>query len=100
MTALEELRGYKSAIYAGEAASVKWMLTQDYSMQDILACYTHLKSEHFWADKSLTMMSVKGQIGEWKAWEGKERPKANVPVHRTYGRPEIIADYKQFPEKF
>ncbi len=66
MDTLEGIRGYPSGCYAREAKAVKWMLGKGYTSGDILDCYQHLKKEHFWAEKSLTMTSVANQIGEWK----------------------------------
>jgi hypothetical protein len=77
------------------------MLGEGYSMLDILRCYQHLKGEHFWADKSLAMMSVKGQIGEWKAWEGKERPRVSAPAPAFRGatrQPMPFKDNMDYPE--
>lgn len=68
MDTLESVRGYPSGRYAAEAKGVKQMLRQGYSMQEILDCYEHLKKNHFWDGKELTMMTVAGQIGAWKQW--------------------------------
>lgn len=68
MNDLEALRAYPSAAYTQEAAAVKWLLDHGYVKADILACYSWLKLDPFWADpKSLLMSSVKTRIGAWVA---------------------------------
>ena len=70
MDTLESIRGYPSGKYAQEAKAVKQMLKQGYGPSDMFNCYAHLKEQHFWTEKTLTMTSVAGQIGEWKAHSG------------------------------
>ena len=64
MNALEGERGWKSPSYAAEAGAVKWML-RDYAPEDILGCWSYLKTDPFWEGKALLMMSVRKQIGTW-----------------------------------
>jgi phage replication O-like protein O len=64
--ALKERRGYNSPNRSAEAKAIGWMLKEGYTSSDILGCHDDLKSELFWQNKSLTMMSVKKQVGEWK----------------------------------
>ena len=70
MDTLESIRGYPSGKYAQEAKAVKQMIKQGYEPSDMFNCYAHLKEQHFWTEKTLTMTSVAGQIGEWKAHSG------------------------------
>lgn len=66
MQRLEETRGYVSEHYAAEAKAVKGLLSHDYTTDEIMAAYLWLKQQPWWRDKALTMMSLAGQIGEWK----------------------------------
>lgn len=66
MDTLESVREYPSGCYAREAKAVKLMLGQGYTQVDIIGCYLHLKEDHFWKEKSLTMTSVAKEIGEWR----------------------------------
>ena len=63
---LESIRGYQSGAFGQEGKAIKQMLDQGYEPGDILNCYQHLKEQHFWSDKSLTMSSVAKEIGEWR----------------------------------
>ena len=89
MDTLESIRGYPSGKYAQEAKAVKQMLKQGYEPSDMFNCYAHLKDQHFWSDKSLTMTSVAGQIGEWKARSGgmssEERMHAEIAAYDFEG---------------
>ena len=61
---LRERRGNKSPVPGAEAKGITWMLKQDYTVEEILSAYDVLKRDKFWADKFLSMQSVKTQIGE------------------------------------
>jgi phage replication O-like protein O len=64
--ALKESRGWNTSKRAAEAKAVRWMITQGYTPTQILACHDHLKTQPFWREKSLYMMSVQKEIGEWR----------------------------------
>ncbi len=66
MDTLEQIRGYPSGRYGAEAKAIKDMQKLGYTAHDIVSCYTDMKKRPFWSDKALSLMSVKGQIGEWK----------------------------------
>lgn len=66
MQAVEYERGYVSTRYSAEASAVKAMLGMGYSPDDIMGCYRDMKRDPFWQGKALAMMTVRGQIGEWR----------------------------------
>jgi len=61
---LKERRGNNSPVPGAEATAINWMLKQEYTVEQILNSYDVLKRDPFWADKFLSMQSVKTQIGE------------------------------------
>jgi len=61
---LKKRRGYNSGVAGAEAKAITWMLQQGYAGDKILSAYDKLKKDKFWADKFLSMQSVKAQIGE------------------------------------
>jgi len=63
---IKERRGFASPRPAAEARAIEWMLKQGYTAEEIVKCYEVMKSEPFWEDRMLFMMSVKSQIGEYK----------------------------------
>lgn len=67
----QETLGYKIPNGGQEGKAVKWLLNEGYSLEDIQKCYTHLKSQHFWEGKHLSLQVVKREIGAWKQWKGK-----------------------------
>jgi phage replication O-like protein O len=71
--ALKERRGYENPNPGAEARAMRWMLQHGYTPSEILGCYDYLKAQPFWQDKPLTMMSVKGQIGEWQNNKSKQQ---------------------------
>lgn len=90
MKAIETIRGYVSGNYPAEAKACKWMLRHDYTQTEIVECYQHLKADYFWASKTLTMMTVQTQIGEWKAWVAKGKPEPDLvrrPAPSRNGQP-------------
>ena len=95
MTELEAVRGYPSGNYPAEASALKSMLAQGYTRSEVLECYQHLKTDHFWANKALALMTVKGQIGEWKSWVQKGRPE-RVPANQ---RPKTLQERRTEMER-
>jgi phage replication O-like protein O len=61
---LQERRGNNSPVPGAEAKAITWMLKEGYAVGDILDTYDAMKLDSFWADKFLSMQSVKKQIGE------------------------------------
>lgn len=59
---LDKIRNYRPPKRAAEAASIRRML-KTYSVKQIIDTYNHMKSDKFWLDKELFMMSVESQIG-------------------------------------
>jgi hypothetical protein len=49
-----------------EGHAAKWLADNGYTPEDVIACYKSMKADKFWADKPLTLSSVKNAIGEWK----------------------------------
>lgn len=49
--------------YGAEGKAAKELLAAGYSVDQIMACYAHLKAQPFWQDKHLGLASVKKQIG-------------------------------------
>ena len=80
---IQEVRGYPSGNAAAEGKAIKAMLRVGYSAAEIVDCYKHLKTDHFWDSKALSLMTVATQIGEWK--KNKGRPTTS-PVRRTQER--------------
>jgi hypothetical protein len=70
--ALKERRGYNYPNHSAEAKAIRWMLREGYTPDDILGCYDKLKRKPFWEEKTLAMMSVQKEIGEWKV--NKDKP--------------------------
>lgn len=64
--AIKERRGWNSSKHSAEAKAIRQMLRENYTVEEILACYDNLKQQAFWHDKPLMMMSVQRQIGEWR----------------------------------
>jgi len=59
---LDKLRGYRPPKRKAEAASILRMLRQ-FTPEQIIETYQTMKSDKWWADKELFMMSVESQIG-------------------------------------
>ena len=95
MDTLEGIRGYPSMIYPAEAAGVKKML-QHYEPEDILNCYQHLKTQHFFKDKNLSIQTVATQIGEWKKVSTPITPSfEDVEEHRALQfslKPQLLSE--------
>jgi hypothetical protein len=61
---LDKERGYALSVKRkAEAASMMRMLKKEYTTDQIIETWRSLKSEPFYSDKELTMMTVEGQIG-------------------------------------
>lgn len=60
---LQKRRGYKSPKNAAEAKSIRNMLKDGYKPDQILSIWDRLKSDNFWQDKELFVMTVASQIG-------------------------------------
>ena len=61
---LDKERGYPLTVKRkAEAASMMRMLKKEYTTDQIIETWRSLKSEPFYSDKELTMMTVEGQIG-------------------------------------
>jgi len=84
---LEKRRGYTSGQAAAEASAIQWMLKHGYSADEISRCYDAMKSEQFWAESHLSMVSVKNQIGEYKARGFLPRPALSRGARPGYGMP-------------
>lgn len=100
-----ETIGYPIPNGGKEAAAVNWMLRNSYSPDDIKGCYEHLKAQRFYADKPLSLMTVKTNIGEWRVWRdrgGTPAPKVQRPqAQRQQGhRTQPLGDYTEYPEQF
>lgn len=63
---LQERRGYRSGRPAAEAKAISQMLKEGYLAAEQLQCYDAMKSEEYWRDRPLFMMTVRAQIGEYK----------------------------------
>jgi hypothetical protein len=48
-----------------EGKAAKWLVQHDYTPEQVLACYHHLKSDKFWSDKFLSLQKVAEQIAEY-----------------------------------
>jgi len=59
---LDKSRGYRPPKRKAEAASILRMLKQ-FTPEQIIDTYQKLKTQKFWKDKELYMMSVESQIG-------------------------------------
>ncbi len=60
---LDKLRGYRPPKRGAEAASIMRRLKKGYTTQQIIECWQKLKSDKFYQDKELYMMTVESQIG-------------------------------------
>jgi len=61
---LDELRnGYNPPIRSAEAKSIKYMLNNGFTSEQIIDTWKTLKQDKFWQNQELTMMSVAKQIG-------------------------------------
>lgn len=63
--AYESCVPYKIDWIRGEGHAAKWLSDNGYTPDDIKRCYADLKAG-WWADKTLSLTSLKKQIGEWK----------------------------------
>lgn len=64
--AYESCVPYKIDWVKGEGHAAKWLAESGYTPDEIKACYAELKAQEFWRTKSLSLTSLKKQIGEWK----------------------------------
>ncbi|MFH1486694.1 MAG: HNH endonuclease signature motif containing protein [Chloroflexota bacterium] len=64
---LKDRRGYASPKGAAEGAAARQMLKWGLTPEEILECWDEKKTEPFWIDKELWMMTISGQIQAWKA---------------------------------
>ncbi len=62
-TEIDKLRGYRPPKRQAEAASILRMLKKGYTPQQIIDTWQTMKSDKFYQDKELFLMSVEGQIG-------------------------------------
>lgn len=77
---LDKLRGYRPPKRKAEAASILRMLKQ-FTPEQIINTYQKLKSDKWWQDKELYMMSVESQIGAIQSTpQGKDKFE-----HQKYG---------------
>ncbi len=60
---LTKRRGYKTPNNKGEARSIRNMLKQNYTPDQILDTWDKMKADEWWQDKELYTMSVEKQIG-------------------------------------
>lgn len=60
---LEKLRGYKATKREAEAASIKRMLSKNYSNEQILNTWKELKEKPYHQKQELFMMTIESQIG-------------------------------------
>lgn len=70
----QEALGYSMPFRPKELKAASWLLHNGYSLKDIQGCYQHLKEQHFWADKHLSLRKVQDEIGAWKQWTEKQKP--------------------------
>lgn len=97
MDTLESVRGFASGNYGAEAKAVKQMLTRSYEPETIIRCYQHLKADHFWASKALSMMTVATQIGEWrKSDQTAQSPPAPSQEQRDQDHAWMLERERQF----
>ena len=68
---LKEKRGWPSPKPEAEAKAIQWMLRHGYTAVDMMGCHDHMKAQPFWREKTLLMMSMQKDIGEWKTRQAK-----------------------------
>lgn len=61
---IDEL-GYRPANMGREGKAAKWLVQHEYSPEQVLACYRHMKADKFWSDKFLSLQKVSEQIAEY-----------------------------------
>lgn len=76
MNLYQEALGYKIPNGGQEAKAAKNILKQ-YSVEETIECYRHLKGTEYWSDKHLSLMSVHRQIGAWKQSKNKTNGTSN-----------------------
>jgi len=81
--------------FGREGRDAKWLLSNGYTIQDILNCYKYLKTDDFWKDKPVNMNNIRNQIGEWIK-HGRPVSKRNGKVRQTSGQ--RSADYDPVSE--
>lgn len=69
--AYESCVPYKVDWVKGEGHAAKWLAEAGYTPDEIKACYAELKAQDFWRTKSLSLTSLKKQVGEWKQHQRK-----------------------------
>ena len=74
---IDERRGYRPPKRNAEAASIMRMLKMGYSPDDILKVWDQIKSESFYHDKELYLMTVESQIGAKLNGNGHKQSKGN-----------------------
>lgn len=60
---LDKIRGYKTTKRNQEKKSIKNMLEKKYTLDQIISTWEMIKSDKFWDNKEVFMMTVESQIG-------------------------------------
>jgi DNA-binding Lrp family transcriptional regulator len=87
---IEKRRGHKSTAAKGEAVATTLMLKDGYSVQQILSCYDKMKKDKFWKTKTVSLTTVRQQIG---AVIGP--PHAGGEDGTSSGNPHPYGNYKE-----
>ena len=86
-----ELRlGYVPRPYGAQAKAAKSMLADGYTEDDVMGCWESLKRDPFWAVKSLSLVVVQREIGEWVRL-GK--PVATGSLRPSPAAPDVAAQW-------
>ncbi len=94
---LKERRGIPSPQAAAEAVGIRWMLHQNFTVEQILSSYDYLKTDMFWMGKFLSMQSLKTQIndvvkqgGQSHGVNKKYNPKSPTHIPKQYKSPDEV----------
>lgn len=90
MRLYQDALGYSIPNGAQEGRAAKNLLRQ-YTVEEAIACYQHLKADPFWDGKHLSLASVHKQIGAWKSLpapgskNGRHPPPPDDKAARAWG---------------
>lgn len=97
-TAYVAALGYKPAAFAAEAKAAKWLAEQNYTPDQVVGCYEHLRADSFYDKKHIRLQTVANQIGAWLQ-TNRQRPARASPGIPLIQAPPVNAKPKLSAEE-
>lgn len=94
---LKKKRGINSPAANAEAVAIRWMLNNEFSVDDILTAYDKLKQDSFWEAKFLHMQTVRKEINDVLKSGGNNGSGKGFGKHKGYN---AIPTKYTTPEEF